>query len=163
MARLFLLVAAVAQPEPAPLVEARGAFFALSVPNAEASAKWYSEKLGLKVVFSPPRSDGVRVMALAGGGMMVELIERADSAPLSKIAPQSADETKVHGVFKAGVIVDNWDRLIASLKERGVPIAIGPFPATAQQRANLIIRDKDGNYIQFFSNQPAPAEAAAAN
>jgi hypothetical protein len=66
----------------------------------------------------------------------------------------------VLGLFKAGVVVDNWDGLVTGLKARGVPIAMGPFPATAEQRANLIIRDNNGNLIQFFESRPAPPEGA---
>lgn len=33
-----------------PIVAAGGAFFALSVPDVQASGRWYSEKLGLRVV-----------------------------------------------------------------------------------------------------------------
>ena len=56
----------------------------------------------------------------------------------------------VHGIFKAGVIVDDFDQAIATLRKRHVDIVIGPFPARATQRANAIIRDNAGNYIQFF-------------
>jgi hypothetical protein len=42
-----------------------------------------------------------------------------------------------------------------------VPIAMGPFPRTAEQRANLIIRDNNGNYIQFVESRPADLEAKA--
>jgi hypothetical protein len=36
--------------------KATGGFFALSVPDMPASARWYSEKLGLKVVTEEPKS-----------------------------------------------------------------------------------------------------------
>ena len=159
MIEALLLVAAAMNPEPGPLASARGAFIALSVPDADAAAAWYSEKLGLKVVMRPAEQGGVQMIALSGGGLMVELIEQRGSSPMRQIAPQIAHDTMVHGLFKAGVIVDDWEGLVAGLKARGVPIAIGPFPASAEQRANLIIRDNNGNYIQFFSNLPAPAEA----
>ena len=34
---------------------ANGAFFALSVADAAASAEWYQDKLGLEIVLEPPR------------------------------------------------------------------------------------------------------------
>jgi hypothetical protein len=76
------------------------------------------------------------------------LIQHDDA--LSKAAAGSKGDALVHGMFKAGVIVDDFDRTLALLKERGVPIAFGPFPAHANQRANAIIRDNAGNLIQFF-------------
>jgi hypothetical protein len=56
----------------------------------------------------------------------------------------------VHGIFKAGVVVDDYDVTLATLRARGVDIAIGPFPARNGQRANFIVRDNAGNFIQFF-------------
>jgi hypothetical protein len=57
----------------------------------------------------------------------------------------------MHGVFKAGVIVEDFDRVIAQLRTRGVEIAFGPFPARDKQRANAIVRDNAGNLIQFIA------------
>ena len=161
---LFLLTALAATaaqgPAAQPLATAQGAFFALSVPDAEAAAKWYADKLGLKIILRPPPQADGRLVAMGGGGLIVELIERRDAAPMRMIAPQVKHDTMVHGIFKAGVIIGDWDGLVAGLKARGVPIAIGPFPASAEQRANLIIRDNNGNYIQFFDSRPSPAENA---
>lgn len=133
-----------------PVMAATGAFFALSVADINASAKWYSEKFGLKVVVQPPKTNRSTVTVLEGRGLIVELIEHDDALPLGKIAPAVKDNLLIHGVFKAGVIVDNFDKTVAMLKERNVPIAFGPFPAKSNQRANVIIRDNSGNLIQFF-------------
>ena len=158
MARVawFVLVAlflapsrsATAAPEPARMTAA-GAFFALSVPDLQASSKWYSEKLGLKVVVEPPKSDKTAVVVLEGDGIIVELIQHDDAQPLTKVAPKVESTILVHGVFKTGIVVQDLDQVIALLKQRGVPIAIGPFPAQGKQKANLIIRDNAGNLIQF--------------
>lgn len=160
IAGFILAVLAAATPPTGPLANADGAFFALSVPDADQAATWYSEKLGLKAIMKPPAQEGSEVLILGGGGLIVELIERGDAMPLRQAAPTVTHDAMVHGVFKAGVIVKDWDALLAGLKARDIPIALGPFAASAEQRANLIIRDNNGNYIQFISNRPAPAEAA---
>ncbi len=134
----------------ASLINASGAFFALSVSEVNASAAWYSEKLGLQIVMQPPKENQSTVIVLEGGGLIVELIQNDEAQSLSEIAPTIKDRTLVHGIVKAGVIVDNFDKLVANLKERNVEIAFGPYPATAEQRANLIKRDNEGNLIQFF-------------
>lgn len=41
----------------------KGAFFALFVPDLDASSRWYSEKLGLKIVMRVPRTDKAAVTA----------------------------------------------------------------------------------------------------
>jgi hypothetical protein len=56
----------------------------------------------------------------------------------------------VHGFFKAGIVVDDFDKTLSALKARGVEIAIGPFPARGDQRANVIVKDNAGNLIQIF-------------
>lgn len=136
--------------EQLPVIVARGAFFALSVADIDASARWYSEKLGLKVVMQAPKRDHAAVTVLEGGGFIVELIQHDDAMPLAKAAPAVKGNLFVHGMFKAGVIVDDFEKTLAMLKARGVEIFIGPFPARANQRANVIIKDNAGNLIQFF-------------
>ena len=133
-----------------PAIAASGAFFALSVADIDASVRWYSEKLGLKVVMQAPKRDHAAVTVLEGGGFIVELIQHDDAVPLGKAAPAIKGNLFVHGMFKAGVIVDDFEKTLAMLKARGVEIVIGPFPAKANQRANVIIKDNAGNLIQLF-------------
>ena len=128
---------------------ATGAFFALYVADIEASTRWYSEKLGLKVVMQDPKRDKAAVTVLEGGGLIVELIQHDDAAPLSRAA-EAKDNPLVHGMFKAGVIVDDFDKTLAAIKARNIPIVFGPFPARPNHRANAIIRDNAGNLIQVF-------------
>jgi len=136
-------------PEPS-AIAASGAFFALSVADIESSTRWYSEKLGLKVVMQVPKRDQAAVTVLEGGGLIVELIQHDDAVALAKAAPAIKGNLFVHGMFKAGVIVDDFEKTLAMLRARGVEIVIGPFPAKANQRANVIIKDNAGNLIQFF-------------
>lgn len=133
-----------------PAFTTQGAFFALSVADLDASTKWYQDKLGMSVVMHPPKQDGAAVTVLEGGGLIVELLQRDDAVPLRQAAPGVDANYRVHGFFKAGVIVDDFDKTLATLKARAVEIAIGPFPSTATQRANVIVRDNVGNLIQFF-------------
>ena len=131
-------------------ITARGAFAAFFVPDLEASVTWYTEKLGLKVVSRPPASDVAKVAILEGGNLIIELIEHKGAPPLRTFLPEDKKDSFVQGVFKAGIIVDDFDATVAMLKERGVEIAFGPFPAKKDQRANVLIRDNAGNMIQFF-------------
>ena len=128
---------------PGPAVVAAGSFFALSVADLDASVKWYTEKLGLRAVLQVPRQNKIAVSVLEGGGLIVELIQHDE-------ARSSGDPQLVHGVFKVGVVVEDYARLLDVLKAREVNIAFGPYPARVGQRANLIVRDNAGNLIQFF-------------
>jgi catechol 2,3-dioxygenase-like lactoylglutathione lyase family enzyme len=141
---LLLCLALAASAAEEPVLTANGAFFALSVADLKASAQWYSEKLGLKVVMQTPKQNKAAVTILECGGLIVELIQHDDATPAEK------DNLLVHGLFKAGVIVDDFDKTVAALKARYVEIAFGPYPKRANQRANVIVKDNAGNLIQFF-------------
>jgi catechol 2,3-dioxygenase-like lactoylglutathione lyase family enzyme len=133
-------------PVAPPPFRTTGAFFALSVPDLEASRDWYMEKLGLAVVLEPPPYQDIRTLVLEGGGLTVELIHSRSAQP----TPGGGDPTQRHGFFKAGVFVGDLDHTLARLRERGVSVAFGPFPSKDGQPANVAIRDNAGNLIQFF-------------
>ena len=135
-------------PAGAPVVAARGAVVALSVPDIEASVAWYTQKLGLRLTARPANTDTVKVAILEGEGILVELIQHAQAAP--KPAPADAP---AQGIFKAGFFVADFDATLARLRERGVDIAYGPYPAKDGQRANVIIRDNAGNLLQLFEGK----------
>ena len=122
----------------------RGAFFALSVSDLDASVKWYTEKLGLKVVHRLPQVDKASLAILSGGGLIVELVHNDDATP------RAGDPVHTLGIFKVGVIVDSLDKTVATLRARQVVAAFGPFPARPGAMANVIVRDNAGNLIQFF-------------
>ena len=141
---LLLCLALAAPAAETPVLTASGAFFALSVADLKVSSQWYAEKLGLAVVMQTPKQDKAAVTVLEGGGLIVELIQHDDAAPAGK------DPLFLHGIFKAGVIVDDFEKTVAALKARHVEIAFGPFPRKGNQRANVIVKDNAGNLIQFF-------------
>ena len=141
--------AAASTPPSGPFA-ATGSLFALSVADLDATTKWYVDKLGLRVTRQPAKANGTQVVILEGTGLTVELLKRDAGVPLSRIAPAVHDRMLVHGIVKVGMAVDDLDAAIAALQARSVPIAFGPFPATADQRANLIIRDNEGNLIQLL-------------
>ena len=129
-----------------PFKPVTGAFFAVSVSNMPQAVQWYSEKLGLDVTLQAPGN--IQVTVLEGGGLTVELIRDPAARPPSVARPELT-----HGVFKAGFVVKDFDRAVEELRARGVTIAFGPFPATEQQRANILIRDHAGNLIQIFGDR----------
>jgi len=139
-----------AAPPQQPVLTSTGAFFALSVADIQASGRWYAEKLGLVVTMRPPREGPGEVMVLEGGGLIVELIQHDEGLALTKLVPPVDDAVRIHGFFKAGVLVEDVDATRKMLEARGVPMAYGPFAAKDGRRANFIIRDNAGNFIHFF-------------
>src|SRR5688500_14681110 len=103
-----------------PLLKSTGAVSGLAVPDHDASARWYADKLGRRVVLDPPAHEGVKARVLEGGGLIVELIHNPKAVPLRTAAPAITHTTLVHGMFKAGVIVDDYEQTLAALPARGV-------------------------------------------
>jgi catechol 2,3-dioxygenase-like lactoylglutathione lyase family enzyme len=131
-------------------LRAIGAFVGISVADLDASTRWYSEKLGLQIVKQEPKRDGAAVVVLEGDGLIVELIQLDAAQPLSKVAPGVTKPDLVYGIAKAGVLVEDFEQALATLRARKVDIAYGPFPARPGERANVIVRDNAGNLLQFF-------------
>ena len=133
-----------------PFAAVHGSFFALSVSDVEASARWYTQKLGL-MIDKRDSAPGVKVAILSGNGLIVELIQQQDSVSLSSALPSLKSSVQVQGIFKAGLLVDDIDATFRELKARNVEIAFGMFPAKAETPyKNFAIRDNSGNLIQFF-------------
>lgn len=153
---LGLLLPTAIQRQPAsprtepPFRAARGAFVALSVADLRATSQWYAEKLSLTVIMDMPKKDGAAVTVLEGGGLTVELLQLDNAVALRQAAPQATGAQQVHGIFKVGLVVEQFDQTVAALRARGVEIAHGPFPRRGNQRANVIIKDNNGNLLQFF-------------
>ena len=125
-----------------PLAVASGGFFAVSVPDLEASVKWYSDKLGLKVAVRGGRSGKLAGLAIMeGGGLVIELLQNDDATS------RPGNPELVHGFIKGGIMVDDMDKAVAMLRAREIPIVMGPFPARETRRANVAFRDNAGNLI----------------
>lgn len=88
-----------------------GSSFALSVADIVATERWYVDKLGLTVVRRIPSANGNAVTILSGAGLIVELVQRDGAQSLSKAVPTAKDNLDVHGIFKVGIVVDDFDRL----------------------------------------------------
>jgi catechol 2,3-dioxygenase-like lactoylglutathione lyase family enzyme len=147
--------------QPAPL-SAHG-YLAFSVPDIDASAQWYTEKLGLRRLFYFPRTATVHAAAafFQGGGFFVELVEVDSAVDLSKYLPptqiaEGGGRQFIYGLFKGGVVVDDFEKAVAVLRARGVQIVDGPRPARPDAPANVTIRDNAGNRIELLDGSFKP-------
>jgi catechol 2,3-dioxygenase-like lactoylglutathione lyase family enzyme len=128
-----------------PFAGATGGFIALSVPDLDASVKWYTEKLGLRRIMTIPRMGQiVGGAALEGDGIMVELLQHEAAKP------GTTPSELTHGVAKAGLMVPDFERTVAALRARGVTFFGGPYPARPGQRANVMFQDNAGNMLQIL-------------
>ena len=133
-------------------------FIALSVPDLEASERWYSELFGLRRMFRDVAPDSsVRVLLLASPQLRVELASFRAARPLEAIAGKPTPREMVHGIVKFGVFVSSIEKTIATLREHGASIEgqwlTRPAHITASDSVwtpNILVRDNSGNFVQFF-------------
>ena len=131
--------------------EPNGSFFALSVKNLDATAAWYKQKLGFHEIKQGASPDGKsRAIILERDGAVLELIHHKQAVSGSALM-KGYKTYLVHGIFKVGFIVDDVDHTLQRLKANGVPIANGPYTDEPMHMRTFMIRDNEGNYIQFFS------------
>lgn len=135
-----------------PFSAVSGGFVALTVPDLDAAAKWYVEKLGLTVLknhaMRPDNTAGVTI--LQGHGLAVELIWFTDAVPLSKVDRQLAGPQQVHGILKSGIFIDDLDAAVKELQSRDVTFAFETFYDKAMDCRMFAIRDNNANILQFL-------------
>ena len=146
----LLLCAPVAAE--APLTAVSGGYVALSVADLDASAKWYASTFDLSVVRNRSQSPDKKALAtiLTGHGLIVELVQHSDAAPLKEAAPPRTRAFEVHGIFKWGITVADLDAAFKELEARKVDVAFRVFADAGLGLRTFAIRDNSGNMIQFF-------------
>lgn len=138
-------------PAPAPVLDDQvaGAFFALSVADAPASAKWYRDELGFTIVREGEAPNKIAKFALLQrGNCVIEIIEHRSARPRSEADAKNAFQ--LHGIFKLGFVVSDLDQTYARVKARNLPIAYDLMPAKDIPLRSFTIRDNSGNLVQFF-------------
>jgi catechol 2,3-dioxygenase-like lactoylglutathione lyase family enzyme len=152
-AALAFLLAATLAPRPvaaADVTRPTGVFVALSVRDLAASIRWYADTLDLRAGPIQGGAGEPQVCVLEGDAVIVELLHMPGAMSLTSAAPQVKGTDYVYGIVKAGILVADFDAVLAKLRARGVTIAYGPYPARGGQRANVIVKDAEGNLLQFF-------------
>jgi catechol 2,3-dioxygenase-like lactoylglutathione lyase family enzyme len=147
--RLVLLVSilSVSPVAAADLVKAP-VFFAISIPDLEASVRWYTDNLGLTANVLPP-SPRAKVAVLRGSGLLVELIQ-----PIGSLADGAAlgprERHLRHGLTKVGFHVDDLDATVARLKQKGAHFMGSVYEDDTAGVRSIIVLDHDENLIQLF-------------
>lgn len=118
-----------------------------SVPDLEASVKWYQEMLGFKLekrlfVEQIP----AKIAFLVNGKVRVELFEVPGAAPLPAARRIPDEDLKIHGIKHLSLGVKDVKKTLAILKERGVDVAM---EREMEGKAMAFIRDNSGNLIEI--------------
>ena len=133
-----------------PWSEPQGAFFALSVPDADASAAWYQRHLGFQVITKGEAPDKVaRGILLDGHGSLLEIVQHSKAKPLTTVLPHG-EAYQIHGIFKIGFHVRDIDVAYQAMTVSGAEVVYKLALAREMGLRSFTIRDHDGNLVQFF-------------
>ncbi len=158
---LICLIVASAR-EAAAQVEVVGpSFAALSVPDLNASVRWYRTAFGLNVIFEGGSPDSAtKVVLLAGTGVRVELVWHQNAKSLASYAGEPTQPDMVFGAPKIGFFVRDMDSAIAVLRGQGATIEgtwlVRPAhvsPDDTLWTRNILVRDNSGTYVQLFERR----------
>jgi catechol 2,3-dioxygenase-like lactoylglutathione lyase family enzyme len=121
----------------------------LSVSDVEATANWYVEKLGFKIVQRKNYPEfNTSLIFTEKNGFRVELIKDGNAASGTKRNDPPA-HTSIHGVSQFAFETEDVLALKQELVGRGVPIT-WEFENAELGVKFLFIRDPEGNLIQFL-------------
>jgi methylmalonyl-CoA/ethylmalonyl-CoA epimerase len=119
----------------------------LSVPDLEASIKWYREKLGfdvekqLSIEHIP-----ARIAFLIKGKFRLELFEVAGAARLPEERRFPDRDLKTHGTKHLALGMKDVRKAMGILKKRGVDVAM---ESVIEGKPMAFIRDNSGNLIEI--------------
>jgi len=119
----------------------------LSVPDLEASAKWYQEILGFSIekrMEIPPIH--AKIVWLKAGEFRVELFQMEGARPLPDDRRIPNQDLMTQGWKHLSLGVKDVRQTVEALKKRGVDIAM---ESVVEDKAMAFIRDNAGNLIEI--------------
>ena len=140
---LALTLPGSAMARPSATWQAQGAFAALRVGNLETMMGWYRDALGFELVSHQKERNAA---LLKRGGSVLELIQVTGRPK----AAGAAQDLAQPGVIKIGFVVDDFDRLQASLAGNRVTVLGKVITSDVDGLRTLAVTDPEGNMLQFF-------------
>ncbi|UDF04979.1 VOC family protein [Asticcacaulis sp. AND118] len=147
VAAVYLLLPTAVQADP----KFSGGFMAVSVADARATARWYTQMLGFAVTQEGAVPDRpIRFAFLANGDSLIEIIERPDAAPPPLAENSQRQAWRTHGIFKAGFWTDDIEALETHLTAKGALFSHRIVRPDGAPYRTLAVRDPEGNIVQIF-------------
>jgi hypothetical protein len=147
---LFITINSLAHSQVSSLDNYKPYFSAIIVKNIAASSPWYQSVFGLKIKNRIDDSAGAfKIVILESSQYLVELIENGNSLTTADILAHKKEGTAIQGFFKMGFRVSNMDTCIKQMSALKIDVGHVWVDKDSKKR-NFLIRDPDGNLIQFF-------------
>lgn len=119
----------------------------MSVPNLEASIKWYQDMLGFTVAKRaeiPPLK--AKIAFMKRGDFYIELFEVEGAAPLPDDRRYPNKDLLTHGTKHISFAVNDVRKVMEILKKRGVDVAM---ENVMEGKPMAFIRDNSGNLVEI--------------
>jgi methylmalonyl-CoA/ethylmalonyl-CoA epimerase len=137
----------------------------ISVPDLEASIAWYRDMLGFSVKARLTlEAVGAKIAFLKHGDFHIELFEVPGATPLPDDRRYPDVDLRTHGTKHIAFAVEDLKRVVDTLKERSVDIAMDVMNMPDGKVA--FIRDNSGiliEFIEYIDNTEREKESMAAH
>lgn len=123
------------------------------VKDIEKSTKWYEDVLELKLYkeMSFPEYDSLKINFLKGKEFQLEIMEKKTAFAIDKYVPgYSLNDKPLIGFSKVVFSVTDIELLYEKLKKKNVTEVLGITKDKEFISKYFIIKDLDGNVIQFI-------------
>jgi methylmalonyl-CoA/ethylmalonyl-CoA epimerase len=121
----------------------------ISVPDLEASVKWYENMLGFKLEKSMDVEPlKAKIAFLTNGSFRIEIFQVSGAKPLPPDRRQPNTDIGTHGVKHLAYEVKNVTAFMNELKKKGVDVAMDVSKMENKEMA--FIRDNSGNLIEIL-------------
>ena len=121
----------------------------ISVPDLEASIVWYRDMLGFSLEqrgFIEPAN--AKIAFIKNGDFSIELFEVAGAEPMPDSRRYPNQDIATHGTKHIAFEVQDIRKLIDTLKQKGVEVAMDIFKM--ENTLAAFIRDNSGVLIEFI-------------
>jgi len=123
----------------------------ISVPDLEASIVWYRDMLGFSLKARMTlEAVGAKIAFMKHGDFQIELFEVPGAAPLPDDRRSPNMDLRTHGTKHIAFAVKDLKRVMNTLKERGVDIALDVMDMPDGKVA--FIRDNSGILIELIES-----------
>lgn len=148
----FIAINTNAQENTNPFENPVKQFFAISVADVTESAEWYKRIFSLKETADLKAEDGnVHTKILESDFYLIELSQHKTGKSLREAAPQIERNYLLHGFFKVGFYVKDFDAAINFLKENNVQFFGRIIEDEKHGIKFTLIKDNSGNILQVFA------------
>lgn len=124
-------------------------FWAMTVPDASATSKWYEEIFSLKLMKEISFERG-KVRIIGNENLVLEILEISGSKSLTDCFLTADDNHLLKGIFKTGFYVKDIAQAERFFKSKGITIKHEVFEDADMNAKSFVLVDLNGTMIQVL-------------